>query len=287
MKSYINKYRLSLEQAGKSSYTIQAYVKDLEQVFITIRATKLKDITEDSLKKYVNTLKKANYDPKSISRKINSIKSFYRFLKENNLVKLDPSEILHHPKIKDTPPRCLTKEEYTKLKSTCVNDLRTYTMIELLLQTGIRIGELCRLKLSDICYKSKVKPYAIRIDKYESSSARVVPLNLSAAETLCKFMNSLDLKNKNVYIFITRSGKPIIIRNARTYISNAMKKAKIHNATVNDLRNTFIFHQLKNGENILRLSQIVGHKNLSSTIKYSKIKKGKYQPKTQVLLRSL
>ncbi|MEI7603409.1 MAG: tyrosine-type recombinase/integrase [bacterium] len=287
MKTYINKYKNFLEENGKSAYTVQAYVKDIEQLFTTLQVLKLKDVDEDGIKKYIAILKKANYDLKSISRKINSIRSFFKHMKEQNYIKKDPSENIHHPKIKEKAPRYLTKEEYTKLRNSCLKDIRTYAMIELLLQTGIRIGELCRLKVSDICYKSKTKPYAVRIEKNESTPSRTVPLNSAATDAISMYFDVRPNTQKNSYVFVTKAGKPIIIRNARTYISRAMKKAKITNATVNDLRNTFIYHHIKNGENILKLSQIVGHKNLSSTIKYTKIKKGKTTPKTQIVLKNL
>lgn len=287
MKTYIKKYQDFLEKNNKSIFTVQAYVKDIEQLFTSCTATKIKEVIEEDIKKYITTLKKANYDPKSISRKINSVKSFFGFLHNNSIIKKDPSEHIHHPKIKDKAPRYLTKEEYTRLKAICVKDIRVATMIELLLQTGIRIGELCRLKLTDIRYKSKNKPYEIYIEKYQSTPARRVPLNTAASDAIMRYMEIRPNTSKGANLFVTRSGKPIIIRNARTYISRAMKKSKINKATVNDLRNTFIYHHLKNGTNLLHLSQIVGHKNLSSTIKYTKIKKSKNAPKSQIILKNL
>ena len=287
MKTYLSKYQDFLIQNGKSNYTVQAYVKDVEQLANSINAVKLKEFNEEGIRKYFLSLKKSNYDPKSISRKINSIRSFFRFLKDEGIVKEDPALNIHHPKIKESVPRYLTKEEYTKLRNVCAKDKRTFAMIELLLQTGMRIGELCRLKMSDIRYKSKTKPYAIFIDKYESTPSRTVPLNSAGIEALSEYIESRPTSQKNGFIFITRSGKPIIIRNARTYITRAMKKAKINNATVNDLRNTFIYHHIKNGMNIMHLSQIVGHKNLSSTIKYTKIKKKKSNSKSQIILKNL
>ena len=287
MKTYLSKYQIFLQESGKSSYTVQAYVKDVEQLIISINALKLKDFEELAIKKYFLNLKKSNYDPKSISRKINSVRSFFRFLRDQGLVKIDPTINIHHPKIKESAPRYLSKEEYTRLRAVAIKDKRTYAMIELLLQTGIRIGELCRLKMSDIRYKSKTKPYAIFIDKYESTPSRVVPLNSAAVDAITQYTDTCIGSSKTSYLFVTRTGKPIIIRNARTYITRAMKKAKVSGATVNDLRNTFIYHHIKNGMNIMNLSQIVGHKNLSSTIKYTKIKKKKSNKKNQIVLKNL
>ena len=287
MKTYLVKYRTSLQESGKSIYTVQAYLKDIEQLIEFTKATKLKDITEDSIKKYTASLKKANYDLKSISRKINSIKSFFKHMIENGHVKKDPSENIHHPKITEKIPRYLTKEEYNKLKTMCATDYRTHAMVELLLQSGIRIGELCRLKLSNITYKSKNRPYAITIEKHQSTPPRIVPLNNAAVEALKQYFEIRPETQKTAYMFVTKSGKPIVIRNARTYISRAMKKSKIKNATVNDLRNTFIFHNIKNGANLMTLSQIVGHKNLSSTIKFTKIQKQRKNSKNQIILKDL
>ncbi|GAI98259.1 unnamed protein product, partial [marine sediment metagenome] len=80
--------------------------------------------------------------------------------------------------------------------------------------------------------------------------------------------------NKTKHIFITKTGRPFLVRNIRSTINRYFKLAGIENATVNDLRHTFIAHQLKAGTPLTLISKLVGHKRLSTTEKYlSLIKK--------------
>src|SRR5581483_10204028 len=143
--------------------------------------------------------------PKSISRKINSTRTFYRFLKVNEYVTDDPSLLIEHPTYQLAAPRILNPTEYRALRDAARNDPRMYAVIELLLQTGIRIGELAELRLSDI------QDDGLKIRPFEKHEERVVPLNKSAREALNRYLKTRpDVKND--HIFITKSGKPFLVR---------------------------------------------------------------------------
>src|SRR5258708_14095525 len=111
------------------------------------------------------------YSPKSVSRKINSTRTFYRFLKINEYVTDDPSLLVAHPQYQLGAPRILTPTEYRALRDASRNDARMYAVIQLLLQTGIRIGELAELRLSD------VMPEGLKIRPVEKHEERIVPMN--------------------------------------------------------------------------------------------------------------
>jgi site-specific recombinase XerD len=86
------------------------------------------------------------------------------------------------------------------------------------------------------------------------------------------------LKIKHAPLFATKNGKPIEIRNVRSYIDKAIVKAKLRDTCVNDLRNTFIVYQLLNGMSISKLAEIVGHKSTMTTIRYLELLSKKYKP---------
>src|SRR3972149_7504623 len=117
---------------------------------------------------------------KSNSRKINSTRTFYRFLKVNEYITDDPSLLVSHPKYQLAPPRILTPTEYRALRDAARNDGRMFAVIELLLQTGIRIGELANLRLSDVNKDS------LHIAPFEKHEDRIVPLNKRAQEALTR-----------------------------------------------------------------------------------------------------
>jgi len=260
-----------LKNKSRSTATILAYSKDVDQLIELVAKEKIttpKNLTTDHIEAFKESLSNNNYTAKSISRKLNSIKTFCRFLISQNLIKTSPAAPVTHPKYEIKPPRILTKMEYRSLRDVCREDLRIYAIIELLLQTGIRIGELANLLLEDIdTNKLTIRPY-------ESHSQRQVPLNKAGQQALAAYLKIRpQTKSKNT--FVTKNGKPFLIRNIRTAIDRYFKLSDIKDAKVNDLRHTFIAHQLEAGTPITLISKLVGHKRLSTTEKYLEVVKDK------------
>lgn len=253
-----------LKENQKSSSTVIAYGKDIEQLihFLEVlQKNHIHDVTKDDIDAFLAKLSKDGYTPKSVSRKINSTRTFYRFLKINEYITDDPSLLVSHPKYQLAPPRILTPTEYRALRDAARNDPRMSAVIELLLQTGIRIGELANLKLSD------VQKDALHIEPYEKHEERTVPLNKRSQEALKKYMEVRPTVNDD-HLFVTKSGKPFLIRNIRTAIERYFRLAEIKDAKVNDLRHTFVAHHLKHGVSLVLLSKVLGHKRLSTTERY-------------------
>lgn len=253
-----------LKGKNHSSATILAYGKDIEQLASFLEELEKHNIHEVSsadLQAFLAKMQTDGYTPKSVSRKLNSTRTFYRFLKMNEYVTDDPSLLVSHPRYELAPPRILKPTEYRALRDAARNDPRMFAIIELLLQTGIRIGELAALRLSDIQGDSlTIRP----IEKHEE---RIVPLNRSAKEALNRYLK-IRPQVTDDHIFITKSGKPFLVRNIRTAIERYFRLAEIENAKVNDLRHTFVAHHLKHGASLVLLSKILGHKRISTTERY-------------------
>src|SRR3989338_3890017 len=161
-----------LKNKKHSSSTIVAYGKDIEQLVSFLEVLKknqIHEVTKEDIEAFLAKMQKEGYTPKSISRKINSTRTFYRFLKVNEYVTYDPSLLVAHPKYQLAPPRILTPTEYRALRDTARNDPRMFAIIELLLQTGIRIGELANLKVTDL------QGDTLKIRAQEKHLERVVP----------------------------------------------------------------------------------------------------------------
>lgn len=261
-----------LDKRRRARATIVAYGKDIEQLtsfLANMGKGTVDEITRDELDAFLRKLASDAYTPKSISRKINSIKTFFRFLKASGYVAVDPAVEIEHPPYEVKPPRILTKLEYRALRDACRGDVRTYAIVELFLQTGIRIGELAALTLDDI------KENELHIAAQEGYPARTVPLNKAAKEALARYLEVRGTNAQNASLFITKTGKPLLIRNIRTAIDRYFRVAGIEGAKVNDLRHTFIAHHLMAGTPITTLSKLVGHKRLSTTEKYLELVKDK------------
>lgn len=251
--------------------TILAYSKDIEQLIVFLSDMGKKTIVEvekADLEGFLKKLSADGYTPKSLSRKINSIKTFYRFLKNQNYITLNPASEITHPKYETKPPRILSKMEYRALRDACRSDIRTHAIVELFLQTGIRIGELAALKLEDVNAKE------LTIKPQESHPQRTIPINKAARVALDNWIG-IRPKTNGTSLFVTKTGRPLLVRNIRTTIDRYFKIAGIENAKVNDLRHTFITHHLSSGTPLTVISQLVGHKRLATTEKYLDLVKEK------------
>lgn len=263
-----------LESRRRAAATIIAYSKDIEQLITFLANMGKKDVTEvvhDELEAFLKKLASDKYTPKSISRKINSIKTFFRFLKSSGAITMDPAVEIEHPKYETKPPRILSKVEYRALRDSCRGDIRTHAIVELFLQTGVRIGELTNLTLED------VKENELHIAAQEGHAERTVPINKAAREALNRYLEIRGTNGTSKALFITKTGKALLIRNIRTAIDRYFRIAGIEGAKVNDLRHTFIAHHLMAGTPITTLSKLVGHKRLSTTEKYLELVKGKQE----------
>lgn len=259
-----------LKNKGRSESTIIAYGKDIEQLVEYLAKKNVfspTDVTSETLEAYKLFLEGSDYTPKSISRKINSIRTFFKSLLQDKVISENPSEKLTHPKFETHPPRVLSEMEYRALRDISRSDIRLYSIVEILLQTGIRIGELTRLTLDDIRNTKDGKYKYLEIASFASHTGRKVPLNNSALNAINEYLK-MRPRTESKTLFVTKTGNPLLVRNIRTSIDRAFERAGIEGAKVNDLRNTFIAHHLAHGVSMVTVSRLVGHKRLSTTEKY-------------------
>lgn len=272
LRSLLNKFVENLKSQGKSQFTIVAYKKDLEQFigYLTSKEkSEIKEAEKADIEGFINKLISENYTKKSASRKLNSIRTFFRFLKNEGVIAQNPSLEVSHPKYTQAPPRILTKLEYRALRDFAKEDPRTYAMVELLLQTGIRIGELANIRLGDI------KDSSLAVDK------RDIPLNKAVQKAVADYIKTRHQTN-NDHLFVTKTGRPLLIRNIRTIITRCFREIGVEDAKVQDLRNSFIAYQLMSGASISYISKVVGHKRLSSTEKYLNLVKEQVEKKDKL-----
>lgn len=255
-----------LQGKSRASATILAYGKDIDQLVNYLQKMSKEDpaqVSTEDLQAFMDSLAKENYTAKSISRKTNSTKTFFKFLKASNIITQDPASTLEHPKFENKPPRILTKLEYRALRDAARSDIRMMAVIELLLQTGIRIGELSKLRVEDL----NLEEGALHVPPFEDTRERTIPLNKSAAEAVSRYLE-IRPKTPSHSLFVTKTGRPLLIRNIRTAIDRYFRLAGIKGAKVNDLRHTWVAHQLSAGVPMTLVSKLAGHKRLTTTERY-------------------
>lgn len=264
-----------LKGRSRASATILAYGKDIEQLVTYLESKAIENVdqvTSESLQDFMNSLQKEGYTAKSISRKTNSTKTFFKFLKVSNLVDDNPATSIEHPKFENKPPRILSKLEYRALRDAARGDLRIFAIIELLLQTGIRIGELANLTLDNLHLEEDTP--TLFIAPFEGSVERSIPLNRPAVEALRRYLE-VRPETTSQAIFVTKTGRPLLVRNIRTAIDRYFKMADIKGAKVNDLRHTWVAHHLTSGTSLVLISKLAGHKRVSTTERYLQFVQGR------------
>jgi site-specific recombinase XerD len=279
LKSLLPKFIKDLEDKGRSPSTVLAYRADLEQLVKFVEEKQKpfpESIGQEVIEAFRDTLLAQKYTPKTVSRKLNAVKTFFRFMLSKKFINRDPSAAVAHPKIEVSMPKFLSQLEYRALRDVVRNDTRIASIVELILQTGVRISEVANLKLADIG-KDKLK-----IEAYATQAERTIPLGKRAKDAIDSYLGQRP-KTDSPYLFVSKNGKPLAVRNIRAAIDRYMQKSDIPGYSVNDLRTTFIVENLKAGVDLILLSQIAGHKRLSTTERYLELAEIKESGKKQIL----
>lgn len=267
-----------LKNKGRAQATILAYRKDIEQLIDFLEGKEILQATSvqaEHIEEFKKDLLEKKYTAKSVSRKLNAVKTFFKFLEEEGIITQNPALSVAHPKYEIKAPRILSQMEYRAIRDAAREDARVSAIVELLLQTGMRIGELARLEVGDI------EADHLSIKEYESHKSRRIPLNKAAQKALGGYLKARP-KSRTKALFLTKSGRPFLIRNIRGAIERYFKIAGIESAKVNDLRHTFITHQLASGNSVVLIQKLVGHKRLSTTERYLEFIKGKPQEEVKI-----
>ena len=264
LKNLLPKFTEDLKNKGRSPATVLAYRADLEQLveFLLKRNIPLVErVHTADLEAFRDTLLVEKYTPKSVSRKLNAVKTFYRWMIIEKVAQTNPSASVSHPKIVPSLPKFLSQLEYRALRDVVRSDIRIAGIVELILQTGMRISEVANLKTENI------KDNSLTVEAYATQPERNIPLNLPAKAAIDSYLAQRP-KVKSSYVFISKNGKPLAVRNIRATIDRYMQRADVPNYSVNDLRTTFIVENLRAGVDLMLLSQVMGHKRLSTTERY-------------------
>ncbi len=254
-----------------SHNTIESYRRDLNKFKDFSKNLKLIDIDKDIIKKYLKYLNENKIKERSIARNISALKSFYKFLIINKVVKQNPIESISSPKLGKKLPNTLSEEEINQLLNIKLIDIYSYrnkAMLELMYATGLRVSELVNLKVYDINLEE-----AIVKTMGKGSKERIVPINDYEMHFLKEYLErrSLFLVNgNNDYLFLNNHGKPM----TRQGFFKIIKKLAIEQCIKKDfsphtLRHSFATHLLSHGADLRIIQELLGHSDVSTTQIYT------------------
>lgn len=267
------------KERGYSDYTIKNYELDIIDFLEYCKENKLNiyKVKYFDVKSYLVKLFEKNYKGTTISRKISSLRTFYSFLYDNNLVDKNIFKYVTTPKKEKRLPKYITNDDISTIFN--IPDItspigeRNRLILELLYGTGIRVSELCNIKLKDIDLNNKT----IRI-LGKGSKERIVFYGDVCAEILELYMsdgrNLLLNKKNNDYLIIGayKNDKPFTTRSVELIINDIIEKAAINKkVTPHVLRHTFATHLLNEGCDILMVKELLGHSSLDTTGIYTHV----------------
>lgn len=262
---------------NKSENTIKSLKKDLEQLEEYLKDNMIenfKDINSVDLRGFIVRLQKNRISKRSMSRKISSIRVFFRYLKDNNIIDKSLAELIVAPSFQVEIPEILSMDEIKKLRkiidtSKC-NGLRDRLILEFLFSSGITPMELIMLSEG-----------AIDLGKREAvvkngKQIRVVFFSETAKKYLELYIEAKKLKYNEKYtkniIFVNGAGTRLSDRSLRRLLVKYGKKAEIKKE-VNPFifRHTFGAYMLSHGMDINYLKELMGHRNLETTKIYQEL----------------
>ena len=263
------------EEKRLASSTLEAYIKDIEQFIDYLNSNNISDLTKVNktiIITYLLYLQKIGRASSTISRNLASIRCFYQYLLNNNLIKEDPTHNLRSPKVEKKIPDILTKKEVNLLLSQPNQDnfkgARDKAMLELLYATGIRVSEIVALDLDNL----DLGLGYLHI-KDSDTSERVVPIGSFALKYLINYINNYRnevLKDRDeTALFLNYNGGRLTRQGFWKIIKEYAKKSNIDKKiTPHTLRHSFAVHLLQNGANIKIVQEMLGHSDISTTQMY-------------------
>jgi integrase/recombinase XerC len=268
-----------------SNNTVISYVTDIKSLISFLEQEDLGELRylTNRIAKFYVTFLYNRYDPKSIRRKISSVRTLFDYLLEDGAVKDNPFKNIVLPKIDKKLPKFIYEDEMVDFLNHIDIDtpigLRNKTIFELLYGCGLRVSELTNLKINDLDYvKQEIRVYG------KGSVERVVPVHVFAINTVKKYLLEsrpiLKIKSEieSNYMFINHRGNQLTARGVRDILSREIKKqSSTLNISPHSFRHSFATHLLNNGVDLRIVQELLGHVSLSTTQIYTKISKEKLQ----------
>lgn len=274
----IIKYKQYLKlEKSLSTNTVEAYLTDLEKLIIFLEETgkDIETIRLEDLEAFSAGLHDIGIHPRSQARILSGIRTFFRFLLMDGYREDDPSELLESPQIGRHLPEVLTIEEIDRMlecldKSTREGQ-RNAAIIETLYGCGLRVSELCNLKLSDLYLKEEF----IKVNG-KGNKQRLVPISPRAIHELKLYFNwrneGLIKQDFEDYVFISRFGKNISRIMVFHIIKELAEAAGIKKIiSPHTLRHSFATHLLEGGANLRAIQAMLGHESIGTTEIYTHI----------------
>jgi len=273
MDRYIEKFIRYLEiEKNFSSHTILNYKIDLCNFKDFLKELPIEKVEYLVVRKFLAHLKERGLTNRTIARKLSCLRSFYRFLFREGLVKDNPVTLLSSPKLTRSLPQFLTEQEVFKLIEMPDDDseleLRNKALLETLYSTGMRVSELVSLNIDSIDFVGDtVKVLG------KGKKERLLPIGEKAIEAINQYLKirkSNKVKEEIKALFLNKNHRRLSTRGVRKIIAKYVRQASMRSGvSVHTFRHSFATHLLNRGADLRSVQELLGHVNLSTTQIYT------------------
>jgi integrase/recombinase XerC len=284
LSEWIDQFVKSLDaEKGYSPNTCRSYQRDLDAFASFVggqwpenRPVTVEDIDPLMIRGYLGALHKT-IKKSSIARKLASLRSFFRFLLKNGVIESNPGELILTPKQDKHVPEYLTVDEIFRLLDDAISDrsvpgLRSRAMMETLYSTGIRVSELVGLDVEDVDHAQGF----IRV-LGKGNKERIVPIGHKALQAIVEYREALQNNSGRAGkpggpLFLNGRGSRLTTRSVARALDKLVVSCALYSSvSPHTLRHTFATHMLDAGADLRVVQELLGHKSLSTTQKYTHV----------------
>jgi site-specific recombinase XerD len=254
-----------LSGKNRSAATLRAYQTDIAQFISFLHETNVSiqtpaDVEKVDVVEYLSALAKRELTGIARARKLSALREYFRFLEGLGVITKSPTTGVETPRREKNGRQVLRSDEYTRMLSLAGAHPRDYAILQVFLQTGIRVSELAHLKIADIDF---IKP-AITV-RGKGSVEREIALEKKGVHALKSYL-AVRGESFSERVFLNYQGEPISERGIRKLVVKYRKEAGItKKASCHTLRHTFATYKAEKGVSAFQLQQWLGHANLNTT----------------------
>lgn len=280
-KAILTDYLGYLAQERKySNFTITAYRRDIERFicfYESYRSRSIDDfsaVDKTTIRHFMGHEFEAGYKPRTVARRLASLKSFFKYLVTSEQLKTNPAAGIRSPKIGRTLPSYHNETVIQRLMERPDRDtltgIRDRAILELFYSTGMRLGELVSLTLGDLDMERKL----VKV-RGKGNKERLIPFGQSAGQALRVYFSKRGLNEKSagsLPVFTGHHSRPLAAVTVQQRVRQYLKQvASTQRLGPHSLRHTFATHLLDHGADIRAVKELLGHSSLSSTQVYTHI----------------
>ncbi|PDW04266.1 tyrosine recombinase [Candidatus Viridilinea mediisalina] len=291
MQAYVERFLEYLaHERGLSANTTSAYRTDLDQLCAYLgeqSLTEWSEVTHEHVLGFLLFLRTRRYANSTLARRTAALKTFFGYLAEQGLITSDPADRIDSPKVDRAPPKALSTHQVDALlelplRASTPESLRDKAMLELLYATGMRVGELVALDLSDLVLEAATVRCAGR-----GGRERSLPITDTATTSLEEYLYTARPQLARMHaqsspaLFLNHRGKRLTRQGFWLILKGYAEAVGLQELTPHTLRHSFAAHLLKNGAELREVQERLGHASLSTTQIYSQYNNGEPEPLAQ------